>query len=746
MNKTQTISVENSPKSDASALSADKPAEASAGLAPKSPEHKQASSRGGRWLLRIAVQGVVLIAAFVAGIALIGLAQRVGWIAPAGGESGATDQNQLGDAVYTCPMHPEIRQDEPGRCPICGMELVPVEASASQSGSGAKAKSAEGDDRYICPMMCTPPQETPGRCPVCAMELVKATDGGAGGSDTSVSISPAARRIVGIKTAQAKSGTVERTIRTVGRLDYDQERVATIAAYIDGRIEELFAEYVGIKVAKGDELAVLYSPQLYSAQVEYLSSLRTPALNALGGGSVRLSEVARDNLKELGMTEAQIEELRSSGKAQKRLRITSPIGGTVIDKFKVEGDYVKTGEAIYRVVDLSAVWLMLDLYPDDAAAVRFGQQVEAEVQSLPGEVFTGRVAFVDPLVDRQTRTVAVRVEMTNYDGRLKPGDYATAHIRVPAVPREQVYDPALAGKWISPMHPQIIRDESGQCPICGMDLVPTSELGYAEEPLPEMNVVTVPRSAVLMAGDNSVVYVETQPGVFEIRRVTVGPLTDTEAVILEGVQAGETVATEGNFLIDSQMQLAGNPSLIDPSRAPTYTPGPLKLPDSQTVIASGELGEQLDRVLEAYFTIQQSLADDKAPAQNVVNKLSDGLRQLLSLPDTSDSAQAHLKEAEQASTRLAGTLEESREAFRLVSHALLRVANITRGPESAKSLVHFYCPMVPGGGGDWMQPGGELANPYFGSEMLRCGEKVRDMEVAVKPSTGEARQGAQHAH
>jgi Cu(I)/Ag(I) efflux system membrane fusion protein len=726
-------------------------------VSPSSPDNESAvdpaqhsatetSKQYGRhWLLRLAIQCGAILAVFVVGLVLVGVAQRVGWISPAGAGS-AVGHDHGGETVYTCPMHPEIRQNEPGRCPICGMELVPVEGATSAVTSD-KQGSADNEARYICPMMCTPPQGEPGRCPVCAMELVEATSGGGGGSDIAVAIDPAARRILGIQTAKAQSDSVQRTIRTVGRIEYDQERVATIAAYIDGRIEELFAEYVGIEVAKGDELAILYSPELYSAQVEYLSSLRTPALNALAGSGARLSKGANEKLRELGMTEQQIESLRTSGEAKKRLRITSPISGTVITKYKVEGDYVETGQPVYRVVDLSTVWLMLDLYPDDAAAVRFGQQVEAEVQSLPGEVFTGRVAFVNPLVDEETRTVEVRIEMTNFDGRLKPGDYATAEIRVPAIPRDKVYDPALAGKWISPMHPQIVRDGPGQCPVCGMDLIPTSELGYTDEPLPELNVVTVPRSAVLMAGDNSVVYVETKPGVFEIRRVTVGPLTATDAVILQGLEADETVAIEGNFLIDSQMQLAGNPSLIDPSRAPSYPPGPLELAGSEPVIASGELGEELDRAYTAYFAVQQSLAADEPPPQTAVKNLSEALSRVSTMPETPNEAQQQLILAQEASGRLSGSLADAREAFRTVSHALLKVATTIRGPKSADSLVHFYCPMVPGGGGDWMQPGGELANPYWGSEMLRCGEQVSDMALAADVPSVEASQAEPvHAH
>ncbi len=519
------------------------------------------------WFLRLGLQSVVILATFLLAIVLVGLAQRIGWIQSSSGESTGAAETATTATEYTCPMHPEIRQESPGKCPICGMELVPVSSAKTSSGhehASSPTKPSGNNAQYICPMMCTPPQSEPGKCPVCAMDLVKADSGG--GSERSVVIDSYARRILGIRTAKAKSGEVFRTIRTVGEIAYDEERVASIAAYVDGRLEEMFAEYVGVTVAKGDHLAVLYSPQLYSAQVEYIASRQTPILNTLTGERDRLSEVAEDNLAEFGMTQKQIETLRSTGKAQKRLPIASPIGGTVIEKLKVEGDYVKTGETIYRVADLSTVWLMLELYPSDAAAVRFGQQVEAEIQSLPGEIYTGRIAFIDPMVDPSTRTVDVRVEMTNFDGRLKPGDYATATIRVPAVPREKIYDSALAGKWISPMHPQIIRNEPGQCPICGMDLVPTSDLGFVDEPMPEQEIVSIPRSAVLMAGDHSVVYVETEPGVFEIREVTLGTMTDDQAVILDGVKTGETVATDGNFLIDSQMQLGGKPSLLDPTR------------------------------------------------------------------------------------------------------------------------------------------------------------------------------------
>ncbi|TWU33655.1 Cation efflux system protein CusB precursor [Novipirellula aureliae] len=685
---------------------------------------------GLKWLGRTVTHAGVMLTVFVLGIALVGLAQRQGWLHSGEmiAKSNDAGSNNSG-TTYTCPMHLQIRQNEPGNCPICAMKLVPVADSAKPPIANANA----GNGRYICPMMCTPPSSEPGRCPVCAMELVKATGGG-GGDGMSVTIEPAARRLIGIQTATAELGPVSQTIRTIGSIDYNESKLATISAYASGRIEKLYANYIGVPVEKNDDLALIYSPDLYSAQVEYLMALQGGGLKRLGGSS-NLSELSKQKLIELGLTEDQVAELRSRGKAESRIRVRSPIKGTVIEKHAVEGDYIKTGDKIFRIADLSTVWLMLDLFPDDAARMRFGQRVEAEVSSLPGELFMGRVAFIDPIVNHKTRTVRVRVEMPNPDAKLRPGDYATARVSVPAIRQDRIYDPALAGKYISPMHPQVIRDQPGACPIGGMDLIPTSKLGYASEPLPKQQIVTVPRDAVLMTGENSVLYVETEPGRFEIRRVTVGPMTDDRAVILEGMSAGETVATNGNFLIDSQMQLAGNPSLMDPSKAASYPPGPLELPDGDPIVLTGDGAEQFDRAYAAYFVIQKALAADQSPPPLELKKLDDSLGKLTRLAAVPDEAQSHLQSAKQSLARMQGSLEQVRKAFRPLSHSLLRAATIVRGKETATKLVHMYCPMVPGGGGDWMQPEGKLVNPYWGSEMLSCGETVKELgvkEVGVK--------------
>ncbi len=449
-------------------------------------------------------------------------------------------------------------------------------SSGGGDSTAAQTAAADSNTRFICPMMCTPPQSEPGRCPVCAMELVPATTSG-GGDGLSIEVDPVARRVAGIQTVAVKAVPLLRTIRTIGEISYDEGTLTTISAYVDGRLDGLYADYTGVVVKRGDHLALLYSPEIYAAQVELLQSkqalaqTRTDTLPRIIRSQQQLHDGARQKLLELGMVETQLQELERSGKANFRIHLCAPTSGTVIAKLAEKGTYVKTGTPIYRLADLSIVWLMLELFPDDAAAVRYGQNVTAEVQSLPGKQFTGRVAFIDPVVNPKTRTVGVRVVFSNPKGMLRIGDYAKAQIEVAVTPGgeplDRVYDPALAGKWIGPRHPHVIHSASGPCPVCGMALVPASEFGFSNQPTQQEGSLVVPRNAVLMAGGHSVVYVENEPGRFEIRRVVLGPLCSDQAVILKGVKEGEQVAVKGNFLLDSQMQLAGNPSIIDPTRA-----------------------------------------------------------------------------------------------------------------------------------------------------------------------------------
>ncbi len=322
---------------------------------------------------------------------------------------------------------------------IAGLGAAQQFGLISSGGGGGDSSHASGggeNTRYICPMMCTPPSSEPGRCPVCAMELVPATSSGSSDGQ-SVQIDPAARRVANIQTASVRSMAMSREIQAIGRLNYDEGALKTISAYVDGRIEELYADYTGVVVEKDDHLALIYSPRLFSSQVELLlakearDNSRSSTLLRVVASNQDLLESSRQRLIELGMTQKQITELEDTKEANSRMHLCAPISGTVIEKYAVEGEYVKEGQPIYKLADLSTIWVMLELFPADAAAIQYGQRVDATIQSFPGKKFSGRVAFIDPEVDPKTRTIGIRVVIPNPNGMLKIGDYAKAKITVP---------------------------------------------------------------------------------------------------------------------------------------------------------------------------------------------------------------------------------------------------------------------------------------------------------------------------
>lgn len=608
---------------------------------------------------------------------------------------------------------------------------------ADGQSSAPPSEAASAGVEHICPMFCVPPQEGPGRCAVCGMELVPASSGDQNGDGRSITIDPASRRVANIQTVAVRSVAQRRPIRAIGQLRYDEGALATISSYVDGRIERLYADFTGMEVRPGDQLALVYSPPLYSAQVELLQAWRSlnvvsssPVVARVQESQQRLYEGTRRKLiDELGMTETQVSQLEQSGEANSRLHLYSPINGTVIERLADEGQYVQRGEPIYRIAGLSQVWLMLDLFPEDAAAIRYGQRVDAEVQSLPGRRFPGRVAFVDPVVNSKTRTVGVRVVLLNENRMLRIGDFARANVQVDLEPTgeaaDEIYDPELAGKWISPRHPHVIEDEPGDCRVCGVSLVSSSRFGFAEQPIEPAEVMVVPRSAVLMAGQNSVMYVEVEAGRFEIRPVVLGPSIGDRIVVVSGVEPGEYVAVSGNFLIDSQMVLAGNPSLIDPTRGQEKaepSEGPLVLQPQPMQQIAGPTGEDLEHLYQAYFAIADTLADDQAVPADQAAALQDLADRLAAAEDLSDNAQSLIAVIAEHSDQLPGvTFEEARIPFKPISKSILQLAAQARGAEAETSFIHFYCSMVPGGEGDWLQPSEPLANPYWGSKMLRCG-------------------------
>lgn len=411
--------------------------------------------------------------------------------------------------VWTCSMHPQIRVSQAGKCPICSMPLVQVADAGADSGGAAVLQ-----------------------------------------------LSDAAIAMAGIETTAVTRRPLLHEIRAVGRIEPNETSLATVTSRVEGWVEKLFVDATGVRVAKGDHLLELYSPELISDQNELLIALRTDA----GPDVLR---AAKSRLERWGMGPEEIEELLKTRKALETVTIHAPSAGTVLEKSVVAGAHVERGNTLYRLADLGSVWIYLDIYEYDIAWVQPGEEVEVTAEAWPGRVFGGTVTFVSPVLEESTRTIRVRVALPNSDGLLKPGMFVSTALHVRLLRDGSAARTPRAGKWTCPMHPEVLETAAGKCPKCQMDLTrfpgEGKELG-AEE----LQVLAAPATAILDAGARKLAYVERSPGKFEQREVVVGARTGDWFPVISGLMEGERVASRGGFLIDSQFQIRGLPSLIMP--------------------------------------------------------------------------------------------------------------------------------------------------------------------------------------
>jgi Cu(I)/Ag(I) efflux system membrane fusion protein len=426
---------------------------------------------------------------------------------------------------WTCSMHPEIQLPKPGKCPKCFMDLIPA---------GGDSMEASGERQ--------------------------------------ISFSQEALKLMEIETAVVERKFVEAEIRMAGKVDYDETKLKHITAWVPGRIDRLYVDFTGTRVIEGDHMVYLYSPDLISAQAEFLQTVKA-AKNISDQGSELIKrstaatlEASREKLRLLGVRKEQIEEIESSGKPTDHITITAPIGGVVIDKHATEGMYVQTGTKIYTIADLSELWVKLDAYESDMMWIRYGQEAEFTTEAYPGEVFKGKITFISPTLDAKTRTVKLRVNVPNPDGKLKPEMFVRAVVRSKVAAGGMVMDEDMAGKWICPMHPSVIKDKAGECDICQMELVTTESLGYVKAGGEEKAPLVIPATAPLITGKRAVVYVqipEAEKPTFEGRQVVLGPKAGNYYIVEEGLGEGEKVVTEGNFKIDSALQIQAKPSMMN---------------------------------------------------------------------------------------------------------------------------------------------------------------------------------------
>lgn len=358
---------------------------------------------------------------------------------------------------------------------------------------------------WVDPMHPAYKSDKPGTAPDCGMELVPVYEGDAGPAGgaqsnvagySNVKLTTERRQLIGVQTGVAETRTIGRSVRTVGRVAVDETRLHKITTKFDGYIEKLYVDYTGKEVRRGQPLFSIYSPELLATQQEYLLALRAAKQSPL------LLDSARRRLQLWDISAGDIRQLEETGATRKSLTLRSPASGFVLTKMAVEGARVMAGEPMFEIANLDRVWVMADVYESELAFVRVGATASITLSYLPGRTFTGNVTFIAPTVDPMTRTAKVRIEVDNRDAALKPEMFAEAVIQEPA-----------------------------------------------------RTVTVVPESAVLSTGTRSVLFIVKADGTFEPREVETGVRSEHFLEIRRGIEPGEKVATQANFLIDSESRL-----------------------------------------------------------------------------------------------------------------------------------------------------------------------------------------------
>lgn len=658
-------------------------------------------------------------------IGIVILAFLFGMIIRGGGsgshnELSHTEAETAEATLWTCSMHPNIQQPKAGKCPICGMDLIPV----------AKGSDDEGGIRQI-------------------------------------TLSENARKLAEVEVAAVERNLVTNEIRLVGKIEYDETRLSYITAWIPGRIDRLFVNYTGISVRRGDHLAELYSPELLATQqeliesVKVMNSLQNDESSYLFDTANRQLNSIRERLRLWGMTIEQISQMEQNQQPSDRITVYSPTSGIVVERTALEGAYVNTGTKIYTIADLSKVWVKMDAYESDLPWLKYGQEVEFRTEAYPDQIFNGRIAFIDPTLHPKTRTVKIRVNVDNRNGKLKPEMLVHALVRSQITQGGKVMDPDLAGKWISPMHPEVIKDRPGKCDVCGMPLVRAETLGYVTTDEARETPLVVPASAPLITGKRAVVYVELpgKPGTYEGREIELGARAGDYYLVKSGLAEGERVVVNGNFKIDSAIQIQAKPSMMNPeggALAGGHQHGTQSIPQAteqhdehQTAAAPEKFDvpkaftKQLELVYAAYFDLQYSLSHDEFdPIKAQAGKLLDALKKIdmkLLKGDTHNTWMKQLKTIQQSGNDLkaAKGIENARKDFDKLSQTMIEVAK-TYSSENTPLLV-YHCPMAfDYRGADWLQNKEGTENPYFGSAMFSCGSQTANLSTDVmKTKAGE---------
>lgn len=567
-------------------------------------------------------------------VLFIGVA--IGWlISPPGNQPiGKSDDRHTNTSEkWTCSMHPQIRKDKPGRCPLCGMELIPLDSNEPEHSLAS-----------------------------------------------TVRLSNTEMKIAEVEMSVIKKATPRKEIYLPGKIVADERRISKLTARFSGRIEKLLVNFTGQKVRKGQVLATIYSPDLVTAQHELVEAIKFKESNS------DYYEASRNKLKLWDLTNAQISKIETSRDVKYFFEILSPISGTVTIRQVALGDYVKTGEVLFEVIDLRHVWAVFDAYESDIPWIKMGDEIEFTIKSIPSQKFKSTVTFIDPVLDHMSRVAGIRAELANSKGSLKPQMLVSGRIRT-------------------------------TLPNAGDQLI-------------------VPKSAILWTGKKAVVYVKTgdQNNLFQFREINLGAEAGNYYLVASGLDEGEIVASNGVFKIDAVAQLMGKKSMMSPTSEQNSIERSYG-PASQTPDMVNEMIRPLDDNFKNYLTevYKSQLVMQKAliatDAQKVITTLAKVETSLKKIDATLVKSAAYnhgktiLKILNKTSSLIKATddIEKQRLAYADFSKALYQALK-TFGT-NGETIYYKYCPMANNNqGAYWLNSMKEIRNPYFGNVMIACGE------------------------
>ncbi len=559
--------------------------------------------------------------------------------------SDMTENSTMEKQMWTCSMHPQIMQPEPGDCPICGMDLIPAETGA------------EG----------------------LAMNEIKM-------SDNAMALANIQTTIVG-----NISGSDDNTMALSGKIMANEEANAVQASYFEGRIEKLNVNFTGEEVRRGQLLATIYAPTLVAAQQELLTA------SDLKESQPALYKAVRNKLKLWKLSESQIDQIERSGKVRENFPIYATVSGTVSQKMAEEGDYVKQGQPIVKVSDLGTVWAMFDAYERQISQLNEGQKITVTTNAYPNKEFEATVSFIDPTLNTKSRTVAVRATLNNKEDLLKPGMFVTGKVAM-----------AKGGQ----METQI----------------------------------TVPATAVMWTGERSLVYVKTNPNepVFEMRAVTLGTKNGDVYTITEGLSNGEEVVTNGTFTVDAAAQLQGKKSMMNATGGKTMTghEGHSGMQENSSgenadktnhsqmnerIKVSSKFQNQLKQVFDDYILLKDALVNDDARgAQQAGKQIDQSLKKVDMKLLSDEKAHNHWMTIQKELKTSANAIGNSTDIATQRGHFKHLSAHMISSVELFginQKVYSEFCPMADNNkGAYWLSLEKEIKNPYYGEDMLSCGE------------------------